>query len=52
MESRDNLTTVINPFFLSQHMYTVKKFLRCQADRYAMVASGVGAPSLVDVEIL
>ena len=31
---------------------TVRKFLRGQADRYAMVASGTGAPSLANVEIL
>ena len=52
MESRDDLTTGLHPFVLGQHTATVRKFLRGQADRYAMVASGVGAPSLVDVEIL
>ena len=52
MESRYNLTTGIHPFVLGQHTATVRKFLRGQADRYAMVASGTGAPSLADVEIL
>ena len=52
MESRDNLTTELHPFVLGHHISTVRKFLRCQADRYAMVASGAGAPSLADVEIL
>ena len=52
MEGRDDLTTGIHPFFLGQHMATVPKFLRGKADRYAMVASGTGAPSLADVEIL
>ena len=52
MESRDDLTTGIHPFFLGQHTATVCKFLRGQADRYAMVASGTGALSLADVEIL
>ena len=52
MESRDNLTTGLHPFVLGQHTATVRKFLRGQADRYAMVASGTGAPSLADVEIL
>ena len=52
MESRDDLTTGLHPFFLGQHMATVRKFLCGQADRYAMVASGTGAPSLADVEIL
>ena len=52
MESRDDLTTGLHPFVLGQHMATVRKFLRRQADRYAMVASGTGAPSLADVEIL
>ena len=52
MESRDNLTTGIPPFVLGQHTDTVRKFLRRQADRYTMVASGRGAPSLADVEIL
>ena len=52
MESRDDLTTGLHPFVLGQHTATVRKFLRIQADRYAMVASGTGAPSLADVEIL
>ena len=52
MESRDDLTTGLYPFFLRQHTATVSKFLRGQADRYAMVASGTGAPSLADVKIL
>ena len=52
MEIRDDLTTGLHPFVLGQHMATVRKFLRDQADRYAMVASGTGAPSLADVEIL
>ena len=52
MESRDDLTTGIRHFFLGKHTAKVRKFLRGQADRYAMVASGTGAPSLADVEIL
>ena len=52
MESREYLTTVLNPFVLREHTTTVRKFLRGQADRYAMVVSGVGAPSLADMEIL
>ena len=52
MVSRDNLTTGLHNFFLGQHMTTVRKFLRGQADRYAMVALRTGAPSLADVEIL
>ena len=52
MESRDYLTTGIHPFVLGQHTATVRKFLRGQADRYAMVASGTGAFSLADVDIL
>ena len=52
MESRDDLTTGLHPFFLGQHTAMVRKFLRGQADRYAMVASGTGATLLVDVEIL
>ena len=52
MESWDNLTTGLYPFFLRQHTATVRKFLSGQADRCAMVASGAGALSLVDVEIL
>ena len=52
MESRDDLTTGIHPFVLDQHTATVCKFLRGQADPYAMVASRTGAPSLADVEIL
>ena len=49
MESRDDLTTGLHPFVLGQHTATVRKFLRVQADRYAMVASRAGAPSLADV---
>ena len=52
MESRDDLTTGLHPFVLSQHTATVCKFLCGQVDRYAMVASRTGAPSLADVEIL
>ena len=52
MESRDDLTTGLHPFVLGQHTATVRKFLRGQADGYAMVASGIEAPSLADVEIL
>ena len=49
MESRDELTNGLHPFVLGQHTATVMKFLRGQAERYAMVASGAGAPSLEDV---
>ena len=52
MESRDDLTTGLHPFVLGQHTATVRKFLCGQADRYTMVASGTGAPSLANVEIL
>ena len=52
MESRDDLTTGLHPFVLGQHTATVRKFLRRQADCYAMLASDAGAPSLADVEIL
>ena len=52
MESRDDLTTGLHPFVLGQHTATVCKFLRGQADRYTMVASGTGDPLLADVEIL
>ena len=52
MEIRDDLTTGLHPFFLGQHTATVRKFLCGQADRYAIVASRTGAPSLADVEIL
>ena len=52
MKSWDHLTTVIHPFFLGQHKATIRKFLHGQADHYAMVASGAGAPSLADVDIL
>ena len=52
MESWDNLTTGLHPFVLGQHTAMVRKFLRSQADQCAMVASGAGAPSLTDVEIL
>ena len=44
MESRDDLTTGLHPFVLRQHTSTVRKFLRGQVDRYAMVASRTGAP--------
>ena len=44
MESREDLTTGLHP--------TVRKFLSGQADQYGMVASGVGALSLEDFEIL
>ena len=46
MESQDDLTTGIHLFVLGQHTATVRKFLRGQADHYAMVASGADAPSL------
>ena len=49
MEIRDDMTTVLHPFFLVQHTATIRKFLCRKADRYAIVASGVGAPSLADV---
>ena len=52
MESRDDLTTRLYPFVFSQQIATVRKFLCGQAERYVTVASGAGAPSLVDVEIL
>ena len=52
MEIRDDLTTGLHPFVLGQHTATVRKFLRGQAYRYAMVASGTGAPSLANVDIL
>ena len=52
METRDDLTTGLHPFVLGQRTATVRKFLRGQADRYAMVASGTGAPLLANVEIL
>ena len=52
MEIREDLTTVLHPFNLGNHTATVQKFLRRQADRYAMVSSGTGASSLADVEIL
>ena len=52
IEIRDDLTTGLHPFVLRQHTAMGCKFLRRQADRCAMVASGVGAPSLSDVEIL
>ena len=50
--SRDGLTTGIHLFVLGQHTATVCKFLCGQADRYAMVASRTGDPSLADIEIL
>ena len=52
MEIRDDLTTGIHPFVLGHHMTTVRKFLRGQADCYAMVSSVAGALFLDDVEIL
>ena len=52
MESRYDLSTGLHIFVLGQHTATVRKFLRGQTDRYAMVASGAGASSLADVEIL
>ena len=52
MESRDDLTTGIHPFVLGQLTASVRKFLLSLAVWYAMVASGVGAPSLADVEVL
>ena len=52
IENQDNLTTGLHPFALGQHKSTVRKFLRKQVERYAMVASGAGAPSLAEVEIL
>ena len=52
MESRDDLTTGLHSFVLGQHTAMVRNFLRGQEYWYAMVASGVGAPSLADVEIL
>ena len=52
IESRNDLTTGIDPFVLGQHTSTVQNFIHRHADCYAMVASGTGAPSLVDVEIL
>ena len=52
MEIQDDLTTGLHHFFLGQQTATVRKFLWGQTDRYAMVASGAGAPSLANVEIL
>ena len=52
MESWDDLTTRLHPFVLGHTTATVRKFLRSQADRYAMVAFCAGAPSLAGVEIL
>ena len=52
MESQDNVTTGLHPFVLVQHTATFRKFLRVQVDWYSMVASGAGAPSLADIEIL
>ena len=52
MESRDVLTTGLHPFVLGHHTATVLNVLCGQADPYSMVASGAGAPSLADVEIL
>ena len=52
MESRDDLTMGLHPFVLGKHTATVRKFICRQVDRYAMVASGTGASSLADVDIL
>ena len=52
MESRDDLTTWLHSFVPGQQTATVRKFLRRQVGRYAMMASGTGAPSLANVEIL
>ena len=52
MEIWDDLTTGLHPFVLGQYTSTVRKFLRGQAERYSMVASGAGELSLDDVEIL
>ena len=52
MESWDTLTTGLHPFVIGQHTATFRKFLLGQADWYAVVASGAGALSLKDVEIL
>ena len=52
IEIRDDLTTGLHPFILGQHTATIRKFLRGQADQYAIVAFGADAPSLADVEIL
>ena len=49
IESRDDLTTGLHPFVLGQNTATFRKFLCRQADCYAMVASGAGAPSLADI---
>ena len=51
MEGRDDLTTGLHPFVLGKHTATVRKFLRGQADCCAMVTSGIGSPSLANVEI-
>ena len=52
IEIWDDLTTGLHPFVLGQHTAMVRKFFCGQADRYAMVASDAGTPSLADVEIL
>ena len=52
MESRDDLTTGLHCFVLRQHTATFRKFLRGQVERYAMVSSGAGTPSLADVKTL
>ena len=52
MDSWGEPTTGLHPFVLGHNTATVRKFLRGQADQYAMGASGAGAPSLVDVETL
>ena len=43
MESRDDLTTGLHPFVLGQQTASVRKFLRGQSVRFAMVASRTGA---------
>ena len=51
MDIWDDLTMGLHPFVHGQHTTTVRKFLCRQADRYAIVASGAGAPSLADINI-
>ena len=52
IEIWDDLTTGLHRFVLRQHTATFRKFLLRQVERYAMVASGAGTPSLADVKIL
>ena len=40
MESWEGLTTGLQLFVLGQHMAAQRKFLKTQADRYAMVVLG------------